>query len=184
MVAFTNWQTDELDPQRIQLDPQNPRIEGEGLTQSQIRELLLRSENVDELAKQIVDAGGLFPHDQIIVVEELGSHVVLEGNRRICAIQLLLKPSLVPADLRSRFPKNVNQEAIDAIKSVDVLVAPTRQEADPIIARIHTFPSRKSWQPLAKMRYANKHYAETNDIDEVAERLSTNPSSVRKLIRR
>jgi hypothetical protein len=104
-MATTQWKTDSFDPKKLVLDRQNPRIEvPEGASQEQIRLKLLELEDVLDLARGIERNKGLFYGERIIVTEEEGKHVVLEGNRRVTACQMLLSPSLIPADFKTRFP--------------------------------------------------------------------------------
>src|SRR5207248_2486234 len=89
----------------VRLDPLNPRVDvPTHASQDVIRTALLQTEDVQQLAEGIVENGGMLPGERIIVLEEDGHHVVLEGNRRVCACQLLLDRSLIPAGSRSKFP--------------------------------------------------------------------------------
>src|SRR5438270_831010 len=85
------WATEELNPLEILLDPSNPRIEvPPDADQNEIRVELLTHEHIAELARSIIKYRGLIPGERIITTNERERQVVLEGNRRICAIQLLL----------------------------------------------------------------------------------------------
>ena len=39
-----------------------------------------------------IEASGFFSHEPIIVIQEDGKNVVVEGNRRLAAVKLLLDP--------------------------------------------------------------------------------------------
>ena len=86
------------------LDADNPRfIVPPNASQQDIREYLLQYEEIEDLASGIVEHGGLMLGERVIACEEGGSYVVLEGNRRVCACQLLSNPSLLPGSVAS-FP--------------------------------------------------------------------------------
>ncbi|MEX3853692.1 hypothetical protein AB3X94_06445 [Paraburkholderia sp. BR10923] len=182
MAAKSSWTTTELDPRAIQLDLLNPRIElNSNADQAEIRLKLLKLEDVLELARGIAKNGGLFPGERVITVEKDGKHIVLEGNRRIAACQMLLRPSWVPEEFADRFPV-ASAGVKAALRSISVDVAPTREAADPILQKRHTEQGAKPWSPVAKMRRAVR-MLERASIEEVAQALGTTASAIRKLVK-
>ena len=98
------WKVATISPLDIALDRDNPRIQVEASDkESDIVRKLIQYEEVEELAGKIARSG-LLPGERVIVVQEQGQWVVLEGNRRICACKLLLSPHLVPPEYRKTFP--------------------------------------------------------------------------------
>jgi len=94
-----DWEDCEIDTFDISLDKENPRIpESRRANQDYIRSHMISYEGVLELASKISDWGGLFPHERIIVIQEKGEYVVVEGNRRVCASYILLRPWLAGDD--------------------------------------------------------------------------------------
>jgi ParB-like chromosome segregation protein Spo0J len=181
-MAQTQWKSESFDPKKLQLDPQNPRIEVEkGVTQEQLRLKLLELEDVLDLARGIERNKGLFYGERIIVVEEAGKGVVLEGNRRVAACQMLLSPALVPANFKTRFPV-ASAETKTAIRAVMADVSPSRAVAEPILTKRHTEQGAKPWSPVAKMRRAVRLLNE-HSVEGVAQLLGTSTTQVRKLIR-
>lgn len=181
-MAQAQWKNQSFEPKKLQLDPQNPRIEVEkDATQEQIRLKLLELEDVLDLARGIERNKGLFYGERIIVVEEAGKIVVLEGNRRVAACQMLLSPALVPAHFKTRFPQ-ASAETKASIRAIMADVAPSRAVAEPILTKRHTEQSAKPWSPVAKMRRAVR-LLDTHSVEEVAQLLGTSMGQVRKLIR-
>ncbi|QBQ98194.1 hypothetical protein [Paraburkholderia pallida] len=182
MAVQTGWTTAELDPRKIQLDLLNPRIElSSKASQAEIRLKLLKLEEVLELARGIVKNGGLFHGERVITVVEDDKQVVLEGNRRVAACQMLLSPSLIPDEFAERFP--VAPAAVKAaLRSISVDVAPDRQAADPILQKRHTEQGAKPWSPVAKMRRAVSMLARAS-IEDVAVALGTTQGAIRKLVK-
>ena len=99
---------------RLFLATDNPRHdevddEGEAIG------LLCRSENIEELARDIVKYGSnpaerliVFPVDPAVDVAQLSdktTFIVAEGNRRVCALKLLHDPDLAPPRVRDTFRK-------------------------------------------------------------------------------
>lgn len=182
MQTEPNWETSDLDPKKIVLDRRNPRIEiPDDAEQDDIRLKLLELEDVLELARNIVKNGGLFYGERIITVAEGSKQVVLEGNRRVAACQMLLSPALVPPSFATRFPA-ATPTLRRAIQRISADVAPSREAAEPILTKRHTEQGAKPWSPVAKMRRAIR-LMEHKSIDEVAQTLGTSATQVRKLIK-
>lgn len=182
VTKTTSWKTGNLDPSDILLDSKNPRIEvGGDASQDEVRFKLLNFEEVLELAKAIEKNNGLFYGERIITVVENANHVVLEGNRRVAACQMLLNPGLVPTSYKLRFPE-ASAATKAALTRVLADIAPNRALAEPILTKRHTERGVKPWSPVAKMRRAAR-LLEKLSIDEVAKLLGTSAAQVKKLIR-
>lgn len=182
-MAQKKWEEASLNPLNILLDPQNPRIEvaaDDG--QEEIRFKLLAHENVIKLAGEIVTFGRLMPGERIIVVKEGRKYVVVEGNRRACACQLLLKPELVPEKFKKRFPV-ASQELKDALSEIKADVAPDRDAAEPTITKRHTEPGIERWKTTARMRRASKLLEAGYSLDQIAVKLGARQSVLRTAIR-
>lgn len=182
MATKTAWKTDNLDPRKILLDVNNPRIEVDAnATQDEIRLKLMEFEEVLDLARSIEKNGGLFYGERIITVVESGKHVVLEGNRRVAACQMLLNPILVPSAFKLRFPE-ISPETKAQLAKLSADIAPDRETAEPILTKRHTERGVKPWSPVAKMRRAVR-LLDHLSADEVAKLLGTSTAQVKKLIR-
>jgi len=182
-MAQKKWTESVLNPLKVNLDAQNPRIEVAGdATQDEIRLKLLAHENVVHLATQIVEFGGLMPGERIIVYKENQKNVVVEGNRRVCACQLLLKPELIPEKFKKKFPV-ASQELKNAIIEIKADIAPSRDAAEPTITKRHTEPGIEKWRTTAKMRRASKLLEAGYDLSQIAEKLGARQSILRTSIR-
>lgn len=182
-MAQKQWVEASLNPLNILLDSQNPRIEIAGNAEpDEIRQKLLAHENVIKLAAEIVAFGGLMPGERVIVVKESRKYVVVEGNRRTCACQLLLKPELVPEKFKKRFPV-ASQELKDALKEIKVDVAPDRDAAEPTITKRHTEPGIERWSTTARMRRASKLLEAGYSLDQISVKLGARQSTLRTAIR-
>lgn len=178
-----SWTEGTLNTLDLLLDSKNPRIDvRDNATQEEIRLQLLNHENIVELANDIIREKRLLPGDRIITCIENGRHVVLEGNRRVCACQMLLNPTLIPADLLKRFPKADSEELILNISQIKADVAPNRNAAENILTKRHTEPGIKKWTPIAKMRRVARWFNQGETINEIASRLGESKGSIRRKI--
>ena len=84
------------------LNRENPRHDPKR-NQPEIIEYLLEDEQVYNVARHI-SANGVNPLELVAVfADEDGNLIVAEGNRRVCALQLLLDPEKAPDDQKARF---------------------------------------------------------------------------------
>ena len=87
---------------------------------------------IAEIAESICSAGFL-PLDPFIGHEQDGSTYILEGNRRLAAIKLLLNPDLAPVEFRktwTAFSSRLSSDSREAMEQISVLVYTDRRNAD------------------------------------------------------
>jgi len=181
-APMRDWPLVELAPQKIQLDPQNPRIDATLKTsQPKLRELLLEYAKVMELVQSLA-LDGILPAENIIVVREGGQDVVIEGNRRVCACQLILDPACRPPGFKKNFPV-VSEEAFASILKLKAIRAPSREAAERLITKKHTAPGIQQWGPVAKQRRISRLIQTGSSILDVAEQFGMKSSEVLKLVR-
>lgn len=106
----------QVEPTKLKLDPQNPRLsaEEEGSSQPKLLRIMIERFKLEELAESIL-ASGYLPFDPLIGYKDGEDTIVLEGNRRVAALQLLLNPSLAPERFRSRW-QQLHERADDEVK--------------------------------------------------------------------
>lgn len=154
-MAKDKWKDDIVDVETLELDLQNPRLPKHIKDQNditQIRSYLLGKEDILRIARGIAN-NGYHRSAVAIVCRENGRTIVLDGNRRLAACQLLLKPELA-IDVRDKkelreLNKITNKQEL---KSVNIAVAPSRKEAEKEIWDIHVNQLLKPWQVLQKLR--------------------------------
>lgn len=146
----------------LHLDSQNPRLGEKIASQGNIfAELLSTDTKVRELstlASSIVKLG-LDPSQLPVVVEEDGELVVIEGNRRIAALKLLLRPNLAPdKKLRRRFSELSKEGTISP--SVKVAQFNSRSEYDSYLVLRHTGENKgaglKPWRSADIARFRER----------------------------
>ena len=167
-MVGNSWTSSDVRALDILLDYQNSRIDtNEKSSQEEMRKLLLKTEDVIELASSIISTKGLLRGERIIIVKENGNSIVLEGNRRTCACQLLLNPELIPKEFKTKFPI-CNDEAIK--KELEYLksdIAPDRLAAEITITKRHTEPGVSQWTPIAKQRRITRLVEAGRSVEEL-----------------
>jgi hypothetical protein len=77
----------------LHFDHKNPRLAEYGIEEKtpepEILKILWDAMDVQELVQSIA-ASGFFPHEALIVTKEHGKNIVIEGNRRLAAVKVLL----------------------------------------------------------------------------------------------
>jgi hypothetical protein len=78
---------------------------------------------------------------------------VLEGNRRVAALKLLLNPDGAPEKYKGKFRSLSRSLDRPLLKKVQAVVAPSREAATPIIIEKHTHTTIKPWSVLMQAGY-------------------------------
>lgn len=169
MFNYSSWPEDNVLIPDISLDPLNPRLPraGEGLSQRDIIIDLLENEKIVELASSIAEKG-FFPFEVIISLEENKKLTVLEGNRRVAALKLLISPEIAPDRYSKELKKLSALAEIPANAEIRTFIAPSREAAVPIIVSRHTQALIESWRPIMKARYYYNLLTQGVTIEEIS----------------
>lgn len=169
MPTYDTWKEKTLNVASLSLDSQNPRIPSTDtqVSQRDIAADLIRHDDVYELAKNITNLG-FFPTERLIAVEENGQTVIVEGNRRLAALKLLLSPAFAPEEFQRKFQLLQSGASIDDFKKVKVLIAPSREAAAPLIIDRHTHTGVSRWERAQQAKYLRTLMKPGVSIDDVA----------------
>jgi len=155
MSTKKQWKDDVVDVEKLELDLQNPRLPKHVRDQNditQIRNYLLDKEDVLRIARSIAN-NGYHRSAVAIICKENGKLIVLDGNRRLVACQLLLKPNLATNARDKKELENLSKITNKQdLKNVKIAIAPSRKEAEKEIWDIHVNQLLKPWQVLQKLR--------------------------------
>lgn len=157
------------------LDTKNYRISKQE-SQKGARDAIIaeQGKKLLELAKDIV-AKGLNPFDLPMVIDAndgLQNYIVVEGNRRLTAIQLMLDPELAKdTTVHAGFVK-IHKQNADAIpKVIDCVISPSRADALTWINRKHANgmagAGTEPWTAMAKARADVEQGIPRPDLDAV-----------------
>ena len=107
----------------LAFDRHNPRLVEFDITSKttdeEMIQLLWNVMDVHELVLSIA-ASGFFPYEALLVAEEAGKNIVIEGNRRLAAVRILLEPGIVDSGYVT-IPK-LSVEVRDSLHELPVLV--------------------------------------------------------------
>ena len=170
------------------LDPENPRLGADDLgakpSQSQLEEYLWTKMAVSELVLSIA-ANGYFPEEPLFVIPSKtheGKHVVLEGNRRLAAVRILLDDR-VRERLRAGDVPQLSETEKSGLSALPAYVYPTRQELWAFLSFRH-INAPQEWDAYSKAKFVARVHEEYGvELDEIARRIGDEHETVRRLYR-
>lgn len=135
------------------LNRDNPR-HTQKENQADVIEYLLKDEEVYNLARHM-SAHGINPLEVVAVFPDAnGNFVVAEGNRRVCAAQLLTDPDKAPESARARF-RALSAKSRD-VSEINIARFSNYETAQPWLQVLHDGEQdgvgRKRWKPEQKAR--------------------------------
>ena len=161
------------------LDQQNPRfVRIDNGDPGAIRKYMATYEDACSLAGDINTNKGLLLGERIVVIRENGQNIVMEGNRRTCALQFLLDRSLIPDRFEHRIP-TASADTIVSISQIEVDVAPNRDYAVNLMGKRHIV-GVKRWKPLAKKRFFAGMFMNGNSISQLSSITGISVTNIRK----
>lgn len=181
MTAFSN-----IPVKSIKLDPFNPRLPESvlGKDENTIVEWLYQNTNLLELVKSIA-VNGYFGGEPIVVLpEEKEIYKVIEGNRRISAVKLLL--GLLP-EIDEDILLEVNSEVGEKRKVTDLIpcyIAENPESLGTYLAFKHV-SGVEPWPVISKARYIYSLYKKSQASDpfkEIAKEIGSKATYVKRLL--
>lgn len=153
-MAYVQHPFEEFDVDELKLDLSNYRITRSVDDQHAAMRFLLATEDVLDVADNILRTG-YFDNEVPIVVRSPEGPVVLEGNRRVTALKVLNNPDLVPS-FKNRI-ESLRRRRADELEAlptrIRALVVPTRETARERVARMHTGIPKKRWSADQQANY-------------------------------
>jgi len=157
--GLTQWKRISVPLAKLHLDLENPRHEP-APSQAEVIAWLYKNEKVEALAKDIVNERALSPLDAIGVIDMAGNpghFIVVEGNRRLCALLLLNDPDLAPTPDAKKLLHSLAVQ-VNVSSKVDVVHFGSRKDAKHWIDLRHLGPQEGQgvvrWNPTQKDRAA------------------------------
>ncbi|CAN5541027.1 hypothetical protein BH10PLA1_BH10PLA1_02210 [soil metagenome] len=167
----------------LQFDRLNPRLAEYGIKantpEDDILTILWQVMDVRELVQSIA-ASGFFPHEPLMIIHEKGADIVIEGNRRLAAVKVLLHDDLV-AKNNWEVPK-ITKAAEEKLKELPVILS-TRKETWRFLGFKHVNGPAK-WSSFAKAMYiAEVHRDYKVPLTDIAEQIGDRHRTVQRLYR-
>ena len=169
------------------LDHENPRlvsIDSEA-SEAAIIAQLYRAEDLSELLQSIA-ANGYLDIEPLIVLEEEGQLIVLEGNRRLAAICLFQEPELAThvfdqERLKITLP-DISDQRRSTLDSVSVYRVADRKEARSFIGFKHINGAAK-WESYAKAKFAADWYRDDDvSLADIAARIGDKHDTIKRMV--
>ncbi len=176
-------QTKPVPVEDLFLDPENPRLAGLDLSvddQDKILKILWRERAVNELIDSIATSG-YWEYEELFACRESGKLVVIEGNRRLSAVKLLVDDKLRNQIGVSGLPP-ISAEAHKKLKTLPVIEC-QRDDVWQYIGFKHV-NGPQDWDSIAKAQYiARVHNEYGISLDEIARTIGDRHDTVRRLYR-
>ncbi|HYR78313.1 MAG TPA: ParB N-terminal domain-containing protein [Pyrinomonadaceae bacterium] len=174
--------------ENLRFDPENPRFPTtlNGEDEDEVLGWMLKDATIVELMGSIGEKG-YFPGEPLLVVpaKKTGMYYVVEGNRRLCAVKLLLKPNLAPTKKKS--VQIASTEAKHRPQDLPVLVYDSRDEILDYLGYRH-ITGIKEWDALAKAKYLEQLFERdrkgklSDRFKRLAKGIGSKPNYVARLL--
>ena len=167
----------------LAFDLENPRLAEFDLkkdsTDSEVIQVLWEAMDVRELVLSIA-ASGFFRHEPLIVMQQGSKNIVIEGNRRLAAVRVLLDPTLVEAP-KEHIPP-IEKEAKEDLTWLPT-ISGTRRDTWRYIGFKHVNGPAK-WSSYAKSQYIAKVHREFDvPLEDIAMQIGDTHKTVQRLFR-
>ena len=156
-----------VEVEELRLDPRNPRLPEQlnGASQEDLLRYLHENGALDELATSFVD-NGFFAHEPLIVSrpDSDGIHDVLEGNRRLATLAILLQMDAAE-NLGVAFSLDPEPTPVelDRLRRVPCFVVARKDDVHRFLGFRH-IGGIKTWSAEAKARYLLGEVLRTHEL--------------------
>lgn len=167
----------------LEFDRANPRLAEYGIAANEPEENIIKilwdAMDVRELVQSIA-ASGFFAHEAVIASKENKKNVVIEGNRRLAAVKVLLNPDIAK---RNGWEIPVLEAAaVKKLESIPVVFS-DRQDSWRFLGFKHVNGPAK-WSSYAKAKYiADVHAKYKISLAEIASQIGDRHNTVQRLYR-
>lgn len=157
MSIYNSWKEVKIPVTDILLDKENYRIpkDSNDFSQKDIIEYFLKEKSykILELA-QSISFKNYINVDPIILIKEEDKYIVVEGNRRITALKVLINPELAPLEDKKKLRLMQNTINIDDIMYPKTVLANSREETNDYITTKHAEGETViKWTPIMQSEF-------------------------------
>mgnify|MGYP001114619981 CR=1 FL=1 len=189
----------------LNLDYSNPRLAGEDIesTQQDVIEHIYQHEELEELAGSLA-LHGFLPEEPVIIVPKNSAdfssinaknldkyqYVVLEGNRRVSSVKLLLDSDLRRSlGIGNDFPIIQDKDVRSNLQTIPAIIYKERKNVDAYLGIRHIAGNRK-WDAFAKAKYIYDKVEECTKqedlsvpeaIEKIKHQIADRKDTIRKL---
>lgn len=170
----------------LHLDVENPRIasviENPNLSQDDIVELLWKSMAVDEIALSIATNGYFSGEPLFVVPHKKSGFTVVEGNRRLAAVRLLVNPQL-RQKIKATELNDVDPQVLETLKELPVIKYESPKDLWKYLGFRH-INGPKPWDAFSKAKYVSGvHNLYNIPLNEIARMIGDRNATVERLYR-
>lgn len=184
MIDYSKWEEKKKQVSSLLLDHQNPRFSHnkEHLSQNELINEMVKKYRVYDLAKSIAN-DGYFPDKNLIVVKENDKLFVIEGNRRLSALKCLLNPDIITGKDKDKFLKLNTQTEKSYIDTVAIIIAPSREAANPIFFKEHTGNTAMPWSRIMQAEFYMRQINNGISVEELEKEYHRPKSEINKFMK-
>lgn len=172
----------------LYLDLENPRISSiievsnEQLPQDELVKLLWREMAVDEIALSIATNNYFSGEPLFVIPRPKGGFIVVEGNRRLAAVKLLVNPHLRQT-IKATEITEVSPEVVQSLQTLPVIKYDNRSELWKYLGFRH-INGPKPWDAFSKAKYVSEVHNQYNvPLDAIARMIGDKNATVERLYR-
>ena len=167
----------------LHFDRRNSRLVEMNISDStpddEIMQMLWDTMDVEEVVHSIA-VSGFFLHEPLIVAWEEGKQIIIEGNRRLAAVHILLRTTLA-AKINAQ-ASNLNPDARMALAEVPVIYG-SRESVWRYLGFKHINGPAK-WSSYAKACFVARIHREHNEsLDAIAHQIGDTHRTIHRLFR-
>jgi len=168
----------KIELKKLKLDKDNPRFItsfGKVSDEIEIYDYLAKYEKLDELKSSIVRAGFYQIGERVVVKKTEGdTYIVLEGNRRVCALK----------DLHGfyRNEKTSNQQILEDTLEIEVDIITNEDDIQPFLSIRHIDGVRK-WSPESRRLFYYRHFENNKTITQIEQMTQQPVGEIKKFVR-
>lgn len=185
MIDYSKWKYDDsANVLTLLIDHQNPRFSHnkEHLSQNELINEMINKYKIYDLAKSIAN-DGYFPDKNLVIVKEKGKSFVIEGNRRLSALKCLLNPDIISEKNKEKFIKLGAQIEKSFINKVSVIIAPSREAANPIVFKEHTGNTAMPWSRIMQAEFYMRQINNGVSIEDLEQEYHRSRSEINKFLK-
>ena len=161
------------------LDPLNPRLVTKpSPSQDSLLSQLYDTEALDELASSFAD-NGYFAEEPLVVVPHENAWIVVEGNRRLATLKILLS-SHHRTTLGIQDWPNLNERQKNGLSTVPCITYKSRDEVFPFLGFRH-ITGPKKWAPFQRARFIAQLIDDGRSLSEIEDLIGDTSQTVKKL---
>ncbi|MBS1767711.1 MAG: ParB N-terminal domain-containing protein [Acidobacteria bacterium] len=173
----------EISVNDLHFDRANPRLAEYGISEKasdeEILSILWEAMDVRELVQSIA-ASGFFPNEALIAAQENKKYVVIEGNRRLAAVKVLLNDQV--AKKNGWEVPSLSEASRRDLKTLPVIVS-NRKDSWRYLGFKHVNGPAK-WSSYAKAKYiADVHRTYKISLTDIASQIGDRHRTVQRLYR-